>query len=236
MERPILFPDISIELPIQFFGSVEYYALMSAFGRVFIDPKLRYDKRFKSTHRTLIADTHGPTTITVPVVKPTKPKPTWNDVKISDHNHWWTSAEETLASAYGRTPFYEFYIDRLRQFFSQTTISSFESVGALDEALNRVICDILDIGCVIYSNPTDLSERTTHVSLPEAMAMIKKIEPVPYYQVRQSKQGFIGSLSILDLLFNLGPESPLHLYCLVQQMKSRFHNSSTKSLCSAKKY
>ena len=34
---------------------------------------------------------------------------------------------------------------------------------------------------------------------------------VPYYQVFQEKLGFIPNLSIVDLVFNLGPESLLLL-------------------------
>ncbi|MDD7128802.1 MAG: WbqC family protein, partial [Prevotella sp.] len=33
----------------------------------------------------------------------------------------------------------------------------------------------------------------------------------PYYQVFQSRQGFLPDMSILDLLFNMGPESILVL-------------------------
>ena len=36
-------------------------------------------------------------------------------------------------------------------------------------------------------------------------------EPKPYYQVYQQKHGFLPNLSILDLLFNMGPESILYL-------------------------
>jgi hypothetical protein len=36
-------------------------------------------------------------------------------------------------------------------------------------------------------------------------------EPKPYYQVYQQKHGFLPNLSILDLLFNMGPESIFYL-------------------------
>ena len=35
--------------------------------------------------------------------------------------------------------------------------------------------------------------------------------PAPYYQVFQTKFGFLPNLSIVDLLFNMGPESLLVL-------------------------
>ena len=36
-------------------------------------------------------------------------------------------------------------------------------------------------------------------------------KPKPYYQVYQQKHGFLPNLSILDLLFNMGPESIFYL-------------------------
>ena len=36
-------------------------------------------------------------------------------------------------------------------------------------------------------------------------------EPKPYYQVYQQKHGFLPNLSILDLLFNMGPEGIFYL-------------------------
>ena len=36
-------------------------------------------------------------------------------------------------------------------------------------------------------------------------------EPRPYWQVFKQKYGFIGNLSAVDLLFNMGPEFPLYL-------------------------
>ena len=40
----------------------------------------------------------------------------------------------------------------------------------------------------------------------------KRFHLQPYYQVFSSKLGFIPDASILDLLFNMGPESQLVLY------------------------
>jgi hypothetical protein len=36
-------------------------------------------------------------------------------------------------------------------------------------------------------------------------------EPRPYYQVYRQKHGFLPNLSILDLLFNMGPEAIFYL-------------------------
>ncbi|MCF0183606.1 MAG: WbqC family protein, partial [Bacteroidaceae bacterium] len=37
----------------------------------------------------------------------------------------------------------------------------------------------------------------------------------PYYQVFADKTGFLANLSIVDLLFNMGPEAPLIIKSIV---------------------
>ena len=290
--RPPVRFNNTLTLPIQYFGSVEYYALMSAFGRVVIDDTVRYDKRFKSAHRMTVADTHGPICLTVPVVKPSRQRLvtdclngnlTWHDVAVSSHGSWCRSVEETLASAYGRTPFFEYYIDRLRPFFDETAVSSFDSVASLDMALNRVICDILCFNNEIFAksqletplfvksnensckeakhdtlphNPagktsntplvapsspilqhitsrctqtpltspvtqTPGTEADIYVSPDRLKHITSQLPKLEYYQVRNRKHGFISSLSILDLIFNLGPESPLHLYKMTEKLSTK---------------
>ena len=46
----------------------------------------------------------------------------------------------------------------------------------------------------------------------------------PHYQVRAAGLGFIPGLSVLDLIFNLGPEAPLYL----AEMASRCVRSQTE--------
>lgn len=241
--------DITATLPIALFGSVDYYATMGAFSHVIIDDTLRYDKRCKSTHRFTVADTHGIKNLTVPVGKPdgVKGPLRWSDITLSRHGMWWHVIEETLASAYGRTPFFEFYIDRLRPFFASTTVDDYHDVATLCRESDRAIRAILKLDNDITYASTLKAERTMQppgdktafrelqppgdkttlqppgdkIAAQEAgdkTALYKteeigaEIRPVEYYQVRADKFGFLPDLSILDLIFNMGPESPLILH------------------------
>jgi hypothetical protein len=77
------------------------------------------------------------------------------------------------------------------------------------------MCELLDIHPVVSHTtqyhpspaPNDFRDaiRPKH-PLPDA-----HFEPRPYYQVYQQKHGFLPNLSILDLLFNMGPESIYYL-------------------------
>lgn len=195
----------TLVLPPAYMGSIDYYAAMSAFKKVVINECQRYDKRQKSTHRCTIADTHGQLMLTVPIVKPENSYvTTWQDIKVSSHGAWWNVHLTALASAYGRTPFFEFYIDRFLSFFVKRTDNN-ESLVELNRNIDKTIRDILGI------------ESTVKYAINEddnllRMEDLDSIETVEYYQIRSNEYGFIPHLSILDLIFNKGPEAPLVLH------------------------
>lgn len=197
--------DKTLVLPPAYMGSIEYYAAMSAFKEVVINECQRYDKRKKSTHRCAIADTHGQLMLTVPIVKPENSYvATWQDIKISSHGAWWNVHLTALASAYGRTPFFEFYIDRFMPFFVKRADNN-DSLVELNRNIDKTIRDILGIESVVkYA----IDEDDNLLRMED----LDCIETVEYYQIRSSEYGFIPHLSILDLIFNKGPEAPLVLH------------------------
>lgn len=219
--------DRQISLPIRYFGSVEYYATMGAYARVVVDDTARYDKRQKATHRMDIIDTHGVKSLTVPVSRPDSfsGQLHWNNIAISQHGQWWHVIAETLASAYGRTPFFEFYIDRLARFFSPSTSAEFQNVATLCREVDIAIRTILGFDNeVIYASQlastNSIPDASPQPSMPLAAYQISSAsivtpKSVEYYQVRRNKFGFVPQLSILDLIFNMGPESPIILQKMI---------------------
>lgn len=214
-----LFHDKTVCLPPRYFGTVDYFALLAAYGTAVILDNTLYDKRHKEVHRYTVADTHGPVTLTMPVAKPHGiPRATWRHVGVSDHGAWWHTHRVTLESAYGRTPFFEFYIDSLLPYLSASTPGAFPSVGALDTALTTHVATLLQLPTRIIaaSEATQIpADAYTDPSLATRLADTTLYPP--YYQVRQHTQGFQPGLSILDLLFNLGPEAPLYLLRLLER-------------------
>ena len=195
-------PDNRLILPPRYLGSVDYYASVVACGGAEIAAGIRFDKRRKATHRCVIADTRGPLTLTVPIVKPVSlTNARWNDIIVSDHNHWWNLHITALRSAYGRTPFYEFYEDDF------TAIINADAAGRrlteLDADLDLLLRRLMGISeCKVT-----VSEDTTAAAVPDE----REAAVVEYYQVRSASLGFLPHLSAVDLLFNMGPESAIVL-------------------------
>lgn len=210
--------EARLTLPLRYFGTVDYYAAMGACACVTVDDTARYDKRQKGTHRMDIVDTHGLKSLTVPVSRPDNIAGPlrWSDIAVSRHGQWWHVVSETLASAYGRTPFFEFYIDRLRPFFSSSTPDIYPDVATLCHEADTAVRAILGLD-------NDITYASQEMrSVPGTMPVITQseliTEPTEYYQVRHDKFGFLPHLSVLDLIFNMGPESPLILQKMVRNL------------------
>ncbi len=205
----------------QYYGSVRYYAMLAAYRTAVIDSRLRYDKRFKSVHRTTIIDTRAELTLTVPVahlpstdvgtclrhVGPAAASPIshqWSRMMVSPHGQWWADHRVSLESAYGRTPFFEFYIDRFMPWLRYSDVSIVDFDLGLDETVRRT----LGLETEVEYTTDGIDPAATDDFRKNAFPAIRDVE---YYQVRAGKLGFHPGLSILDLIFNMGPEAPLIL-------------------------
>ena len=173
---------------------------MSMFGGVAFDTEVRWDKRRKESHRTIIGGANGPQMLTVPVVKPEHYHGTTvGDIQVSDHGHWWSLHFGALESAYGRTPYFEYYADELAAAYT----GHIDSLCELDLILHRFACRVLGLndmsGCHI-SNPVGIESVTDPIA------------ELPYWQVWSDRFGFQPGLSVLDLIFSEGPAAILHLH------------------------
>lgn len=208
----IIYPESTAVFSPAYYGTIDYYATLAKYGCAVIDYSSRFDKRLKSTHRTTIADVNRELSLTVPIEKPVSlTKATWGDIRLSSHGEWWHVHRVSIESAYGRTPFFEYYIDRFAEFLDKNVLSKHPTLQSLDTAINTVICDILGIETNIRSH-CDKEEYADF-----RFNNFPLLNPVEYYQVRQSEFGFIPHLSILDLIFNMGPEAPLILIKMKQE-------------------
>ena len=201
-------------LQTTYFGPIQWYQKLYRYNHCLIE---QYDSFQKQTYRNrcIIATANGIQALTVPV-EHSDEKMLVKNLRISDHNQWRRVHWNALQSAYSESPFFEYYADDLRPFFEQ----KYKFLLDFNDAIRQKICELIDIHPHVEYTKSFFSPLTSHPSpLDDLRNVINAKHPQPdadftpkaYWQVFQHKHGFLPNLSILDLLFNMGPESIFYL-------------------------
>jgi hypothetical protein len=198
----------TVLLSTAYLAPTEYYLQMNSHLQVIIEKHCHYIKQ-TYRNRCVIASANGLQTLSIPIVKPDSLKCPTKDIRIADHGNWRHLHWNAIVSAYNSTPFFEYYVDDFRPFYEKPTAFLFD----FNEELRELICSLLDI-------QSEVSYTTGFMAQPDDLDLREAIHPKkapytsnfkPYYQVFENKYGFQSNLSIIDLLFNMGPEAPIFL-------------------------
>lgn len=193
------------------FADIAWFANLSRGSSILISLDERWNKRFKPTHRYKIADVNGPISLTIPVAKPESlSNCRYGDIRLSTHGNWWHTHRWTLESGYGRTPFFEFYFPRFEKFFNADSVNNYPFLWEYFVATTQEILKLLDIEAEIKT-VSSCDGRQDVVSEEVSQHVSPESEIRPYWQIRQQQFGFLPGLSILDLIFNIGPEAALYI-------------------------
>ena len=199
-----------IVLHTTYFGSVNWYRqLVCTEGDVYIDACENYVKQ-TARNRCEIATANGKQTLSVPVSIPPSFRRgmgrgcSIREVLVSEHGNWRHQHWEALKSAYGMSPFFDYYQDDIRPFFDEEVFraNNWQRLFDYNLAIMRKMLDLIGVKKEI--------KLTSLPSTPQQGGRVVHV-PVHYYQTFQRRHGFIPGLSILDLLFNEGPEAILYL-------------------------
>ena len=126
-------------LSTTYFGPVQWYQKLYCAEEVQIE---RWESFQKQTYRNrcLIATTNGVQALTVPVVRSQENTNTIKDLRISDHGNWRHLHWNALKSAYGESPFFDYYQDDIRPFFEKR----WEFLLDFNEEIRQKMCELID--------------------------------------------------------------------------------------------
>lgn len=201
-------------LSTAYLAPVSYYVQLFRFPQVCVERYEHYQKQ-SYRNRCNIVGANGVLSLSVPIVKPDAPDVPVCDIRVSDHGNWLHLHWNAIVSAYNSTPYFEYYRDDFAPFFEKVPAFLFD----FNEQLRETVCGLLDIHpCVVYTDSYRRDLLPQEEDLREAIHPKRKapetrlgFHPTPYYQVFSQKFGFVEDMSILDLLFNMGPESVIVL-------------------------
>ena len=197
-------------LQTTYFGPIQWYQKLYRYDHCLIE---QYDSYQKQTYRNrcVIATANGPQALTVPV-EGTNEKCLVKDLRISDHNNWRRIHWNALLSAYSESPFFDYYADDIHPFFEK----KYDFLIDFNEAIRQKVCELMDIHPNV-NYTSDFRRQTSDIVDFREVINAKHpladadFQPQRYWQVFEGKHGFQVNLSILDLLFNMGPESIFYL-------------------------
>ncbi|MCR5518796.1 MAG: WbqC family protein [Bacteroidales bacterium] len=211
-------------LTTAYFPPIEYFAILAKYSSVYMEACENYQKQ-SYRNRCRILTANGVEALNVPVVHeggtfslPIK------EIKLEYSTPWVLRTERAIESAYYSSPFFIYYKDELFEILDSHPATLWE----LNRRLIDFFCRKIGIAPTIKETTSFIaavegscsSSTVSEEHVPSAADLREVIHPKrpntimrdlglerPYWQVFRDKYGFVPGLSIMDLLFNEGPES-----------------------------
>ena len=193
-------------LSTAYLAPIKYYAILLQHPDCSIELHEHFVKQ-SIRNRCDIYGANGKLQLTIPKQRKGSDKTIIKEIQISYRESWQKEHWNAIVSSYNSSPYFEYYQDELQPFFEQEEMLLIDFNNKLQVVILKLLQEEKDVKTTIeYLHKGDFSDLRNH------KWNLGKQEK--YDQVFMEKHGFIANLSILDLLFNLGPESADYLHNL----------------------
>lgn len=196
---------MNVLLPVGYFPPISYFAWLIQ-NDVILERKEHFVKQSLRSRCTVLG-ANGPLQLNVPRAGSSSKQPI-DECIIFNRTDWKLQHWRSLEAAYRNSPFFEYYEPKLKPLFEKKSTNLFE----LGLASIELTCKLLNI----RFEPAFTSSHELHpkeIDLRNAWnkqnyATKKPVKAFPeYIQVFSDRQAFVTDLSILDVLFCLGPQT-----------------------------
>ena len=187
-----------------YFPSIAHFTAIAQAEFVTFEVADNYQKQ-TYRNRAYIYGANGKMSLNVPVIYSQKNRQLYKDVKIANEEKWQELHWKSIQSAYRTSPFFEFYEDERELIFQK----NHEFILDLNFECLNAICECLQLNCS-YSKTHEFKKEISGFSDLRYLVNARKESKFnfdKYTQVFSNKHGFKRNLSILDLLFNEGPNA-----------------------------
>ncbi len=198
----------NILLTSAYLGPIQYFSRFASDCRITIE---KYDHYTKQTYRNrcVILGANGPLNLVIPIVKNHGRKTLMQDIRIDYATNWKRLHLTGITSAYNSSAFFEFYFDAFEPLYKR----KMNFLLDLNMGLTRVILDALGLHPQLsltesyISDARDFQDDRYGIHPKLSQNSDPAFTPVRYPQVFSGRFDFVPNLSIIDLLFNTGPEA-----------------------------
>ncbi len=196
-----------------YFGPVSQFVALGKAEKVFFENEDNYQKQ-TYRNRMYIYDSNGKLLLNIPIkhrsaltgeLKEAGKHQLYKEVKIENDFEWQKQHWRALKASYQTSPFFEFYEDEIYPLYHK----KFDYLIDFNYACLEFVTDTLQVNLDFQKtsefilNPNDKKDLRFLINAKTKFNFVHK----EYTQVFKEKHGFIPNLSILDLIFNEGPNS-----------------------------
>ncbi|MFL2607076.1 MAG: hypothetical protein CND26_05070 [Bacteroidetes bacterium MED-G13] len=194
---------MSLVIHPTYFPNILFFSKILNHNRIFFEINDNYIKQ-SLRNRTLIYHANGVLKLSVPVKYSSKKKRKFKDIEICNDTNWQKKHFKSIKFAYQSSPYFEFYENSFEKLFKKKEKFlidiNLKSIALLFELIDRKLeYTFTEKYYEIYNGYTN-SREISNFNFSDKSLSFKK-----YTQVFETKFGFKENLSMLDLLFNYGP-------------------------------
>jgi hypothetical protein len=192
---------------LQYFTTINSFIDLVKTSDIYFQPEQIF-KRSTFRNRMMVPASNGIIQLSIPVVGGRSCKLPYGEVIIDYKSNWQKNHFHTLATVYGNSPWFTHYSAELETLFSQSPIYLFEwNMMCLDWVIKKTkLTHKITIHQDKIPEITPLLDKVDFY-LPSNYDASEKGPFLEYPQVFIEKIGFKPNMSILDLIFNEGPNT-----------------------------
>jgi hypothetical protein len=193
-----------ILLSIAYLPPVEYFSRIAHTDEVLIESEENYLKQ-SYRNRCYILSAHGPQLLSVPVYLGSQHKTRVKDTRIDYSKRWQQVHLRAITASYNASPYFQFYFENIEKIISMKIEFLFDMNLQLTESVLKMLKLNKKITYTSEFKPIGESDNDFRYKISpkeESQFAVKE-----YLQVFNYKNRFVQRLSIIDLIFNVGPEA-----------------------------
>ena len=195
---------------LAYYGPIHFYKEVVKYNSITFE---RFENFQKQTYRNrqYIYGANGKLMLNIPIKhSKSRARKKYAECLIDNSFKWQELHFKSIETAYRTSPYFEFYEDEILPLYQ----TKFEKIFDFNMACFNIVSELLNLELKHdFTAQYQISYDDPYLDLRKLINA--KAEPAikfkPYHQVFEEKYGFLPNLSILDLLFNLGPESHNYL-------------------------